>query len=324
MHKNPLLSIIIPTYNRPEFLPRAVQSALNAAPNGDVEVIVVPNGGDESWRESLFNLMNDSRLVVSPIGKGHANAARNHGLQLATGKYVRFLDDDDFFYSAVAVKQLEKLIELDADISYGQITKTDEVGKILEIAKQLDTDDFIEAAISPGNSTATCALVIKRSITENCVWDENINKNQDVYWAWELCKKHELKSFKFKQSVAAWVQHSKGIRVSKGHHKGLVAKTRVEYLLALHNKLKDRNRLTTSRKKAIAENLWSCIHDGMMFQPLFWLRIGQFAYTLDHKSRPNITLYKNTFIRRINPILIEMALIPWRWFRILLGKKYTT
>ena len=48
--KTPLLSVVIPTHARPEFLPRAIDSALQAGPEGGVEVIVVPNGGDQAWR----------------------------------------------------------------------------------------------------------------------------------------------------------------------------------------------------------------------------------------------------------------------------------
>ena len=92
----PLLSIIIPTYNRPQFIRRAVESALRSEPNGDVEIIIVPNGGDDTWKKSLADFLHNPKILVSPIEKGHANAARNHGLKLAKGKYIRFLDDDDF------------------------------------------------------------------------------------------------------------------------------------------------------------------------------------------------------------------------------------
>ncbi|MDU7564520.1 MAG: glycosyltransferase, partial [Acinetobacter baumannii] len=52
MERSPLLSVVIPTFGRPEFLTRAIDSALQAVVNNsEVEVIVVPNGKDDSWRE---------------------------------------------------------------------------------------------------------------------------------------------------------------------------------------------------------------------------------------------------------------------------------
>ena len=82
----PLLSVIIPTHNRPQYLPRAVESALQAAPNGNVEVIVVPNGGDETWKISLATLLKDKRIIVSPIEKGML--MRHVTVEMKHGKYL--------------------------------------------------------------------------------------------------------------------------------------------------------------------------------------------------------------------------------------------
>lgn len=320
----PLLSVIIPTHKRPQFLPRAIKSALQAASKGDVEVIVIPNGSDTSWQSVAEQFKNESRVKWHPIEQAHANAARNHGMKLAQGKYIRFLDDDDFFYPEAAQKQLEELIELDADISCGQITKTDETGNILELAQQLDTDDFIEAAIGRGHSTATCALVIKKCISNDCIWDEKINNNQDVYWAWELCKKQELKSFRFRQAVAAWVQHTNGVRVSKGHHRGETAKITANHLLDVLTALEDRNMLSLYRAHSASCILWNCIHFGIMFSPIYWIRISFVARNLSKDTTPNASIYSWRILKPINPLLVELGLVPWRWIKIMCGHKYET
>ncbi len=101
----PLVSIIIPTHNRPHFLPRAVDSALAGMPAGEVEVIVVPNGPDESWKQSLLPYKHNSSVRVIPITAANANIARNTGLAAANGEFVRFLDDDDYLIPEGAVKQ---------------------------------------------------------------------------------------------------------------------------------------------------------------------------------------------------------------------------
>src|SRR5690606_21298027 len=98
----PPLTVVLPTAGRPQFLPRAVDSALKAAPEGDVEVIVVPNGPDKSWRMALAPFQTDRRIRVAPVARAHANVARNHGLVLARGKYIRFLDDDDYLLPAAS------------------------------------------------------------------------------------------------------------------------------------------------------------------------------------------------------------------------------
>ncbi|AFY56182.1 glycosyl transferase [Rivularia sp. PCC 7116] len=101
---NILLSIIIPTYNRPHFLPRAVSSALQQTME-DIEVIVVDDGSDEP-----VNLPEHSRLRVIALGKNSGNAvARNVGLKAATGQYVTYLDDDDQLLPNMAQVSLDAL-----------------------------------------------------------------------------------------------------------------------------------------------------------------------------------------------------------------------
>ena len=95
---DPLVSVIIPTRNRPALLARAVESVAMQSVD-DVEVIVVNDGGDEPgpvlapYREAFR--APGRMLVVSQMPGRGPSAARNLGLRLARGRYVGFLDDDD-------------------------------------------------------------------------------------------------------------------------------------------------------------------------------------------------------------------------------------
>src|SRR3546814_303443 len=127
--KKPLLSVIIPTYKRPQYLPRAINSAVQAAPDGDVEVIVVPNGPDDSWKNVSKKYQSEPRVQWHSIATEHANVARNYGKQLARGKYIRFLDDDDYLLPA-ATKQLGIAVNTKAEITSGSVDLvTDEIGR---------------------------------------------------------------------------------------------------------------------------------------------------------------------------------------------------
>lgn len=86
----PQLSIIIPSYNRPHLLPRAVKSALEQTLE-DIEVVVVDDGSTEP-----VNLPEHPRLriVRLPENRGTA-AARNAGAEAARGRWITYLDDDD-------------------------------------------------------------------------------------------------------------------------------------------------------------------------------------------------------------------------------------
>lgn len=101
---NILLSIIIPSYNRPHFLPRAVKSALGQTIE-EVEVIVVDDGSDEP-----VTLAEHPRLKVIRLSQNSGNAvARNVGLKAAKGQYVTYLDDDDQLLPNMAQVSLDAL-----------------------------------------------------------------------------------------------------------------------------------------------------------------------------------------------------------------------
>ncbi|NJM47793.1 MAG: glycosyltransferase [Alkalinema sp. RU_4_3] len=89
----PLISVVIPTFNRPDLLTRAIESAL-AQTLGDIEVLVIINGPDEQTRSAVQHL-NDDRLQILQIPESGASLARMAGVRAATSDWIAFLDDDD-------------------------------------------------------------------------------------------------------------------------------------------------------------------------------------------------------------------------------------
>lgn len=91
---DPLISVVIPTINRPDLVCRAVRSALLQTFEA-IEVIVIVDGPDQATVEALHTL-DDSRIRVKmlPCNRGLAEA-RNEGVEAARGRWIAFLDDDD-------------------------------------------------------------------------------------------------------------------------------------------------------------------------------------------------------------------------------------
>src|SRR5690606_33579080 len=125
MDLKPLVSVIIPTYGRPTFLKRAIDSARESEDSSLVEVVVVPNGPDESWRRVAEQFKDAENVRFLPIATAHANAARNYGLLNAKGSYVRFLDDDDYLFPSAAHIQVEYLEKTGADVCSGLLLNVD-------------------------------------------------------------------------------------------------------------------------------------------------------------------------------------------------------
>jgi glycosyltransferase involved in cell wall biosynthesis len=91
-----LVSVIVPTYNRPEMLEECLRSILHQTyPN--IEIIVVNDGGVDVRKViDPLNRQNTITFLEHPANRGMA-AARNTGIAVARGKYLAYLDDDDSY-----------------------------------------------------------------------------------------------------------------------------------------------------------------------------------------------------------------------------------
>ncbi len=93
-HKNPLVSVIIPTYNRGWIVKEAIDSVL-AQDFADFELIVVDDGSTDNTFKILEEFESDIR-VIRQTNRG-VSAARNCGIQASVGRWIAFLDSDDLW-----------------------------------------------------------------------------------------------------------------------------------------------------------------------------------------------------------------------------------
>jgi len=105
----PLVSVVIPTYNRRETVTRAVDSALDQTLT-DREVIVVDDASTDGTVEALDRYADDPRVrVLAHETNRGGSAARNTGIEAARGQYVAFLDSDDVFHPEKLARQVDCL-----------------------------------------------------------------------------------------------------------------------------------------------------------------------------------------------------------------------
>jgi glycosyltransferase involved in cell wall biosynthesis len=105
LNDRPLVSIIIPTYNRSKILPRAVNSALNQSYK-NLEVIIVDDASADNTSETVAGIKDARVRYVRHVNNMGLSAARNSGIKIARGKYINFLDDDDEIHRLKLEKQL--------------------------------------------------------------------------------------------------------------------------------------------------------------------------------------------------------------------------
>lgn len=95
--ERPFFSIIIPTYNRCEFVLKTLASVLAQQFPG-FEVIVIDDGGTDQTKEKV-QALRDDRVIYHWIANGERAAARNYGASVAKGIYLNFFDSDDLMNS---------------------------------------------------------------------------------------------------------------------------------------------------------------------------------------------------------------------------------
>jgi len=178
INKNEIvISIIVPVYNVEKFLPSCIESIVSQT-YSNFELIIVNDGSKDSSGQ-ICNLFakNDARIkVVHQENKGLVNA-RKSGLQIASGKYVLYIDGDDYVESNFCELLIKETYNFNADIVIGgyirnyrgrMITvknilpagryENDEIEKIWE--KMIFTGDFF----SHGISTYSWGKLFRRDI----------------------------------------------------------------------------------------------------------------------------------------------------------------
>ncbi|MEM1138015.1 MAG: glycosyltransferase family 2 protein, partial [Bacteroidota bacterium] len=112
----PFFSIILPSYNRAHFLPKAIESVQSQIFE-NWELIVVDDGSKDDTKEVVsYYIQSDGRIRYIWQENAERSAARNNGIRQAKGEYICFLDSDDYylpnhlssFYKLIKEKELSK------------------------------------------------------------------------------------------------------------------------------------------------------------------------------------------------------------------------
>ncbi|WP_136808439.1 glycosyltransferase family 2 protein [Desulfosediminicola flagellatus] len=306
---NPLLSVIIPTYGRPSYLNRAVDSALCDMASYDVEVLVIPNGPDDSWRGPLEKYRDIPSIHVYPISIAHANVARNIGLKQATGTYIRFLDDDDYLIAGNADKQIQLLEQTGAEICSGLIENVDSDLSSLGILSFPETQDFVSAVLTLSGFRLPVGNLFRREtlITTGAKWREDLPRAQDLMWMIDLAKQREWKWVHFPKPVGVWFQHE-GDRLSTVKPRNDKPIQIINALFDLYEKLDKNQRLTTERLETLSSLLWNYIHWRFPYDMIYWTKVAHRTLRIAPDSRPDHAIFENAWLKHANPLLAELIL----------------
>src|SRR6056297_1399486 len=104
----PTVSVIVPTYNRADSLPRTIDSVL-AQTHDDLELVVVDDASTDDTETVVERYEDDRVTYLEHATNRGGSAARNTGIRASDGDYVAFLDSDDEWHPEKLERQVREL-----------------------------------------------------------------------------------------------------------------------------------------------------------------------------------------------------------------------
>ncbi|OYR42852.1 glycosyltransferase family A protein [Halorubrum sp. Hd13] len=183
------VSVVIPTYERPEFLPGSIKTAVEQTYD-DIEVIVIDDGSKELYADKMVSEFSESVSCVRHEDNKGLSAARNTGIRNANGEYIAFLDDDDRWHKTKIARQVEA------------IKKDKQVGLVTCLVASISPDNEIiycetsapdgdcseELLIGNSIGTPSRVLVRRKAINDVGAFDESLPTKQDWDFYMRLCQ----------------------------------------------------------------------------------------------------------------------------------------
>lgn len=191
----PLVSVIIPTYNRQATIIRALDSVLDQT-YSNLEVIIVDDASTDSTVQ-MVNAYRDNRvhLICIPVNGG-ANAARNRGIAAARGRYIAFQDSDDEWDRDKLQIQIEDMLHRGLAASFCAhrlIQGMNETIVPKDYEDKEKYEDDLRKVLSERNVISTQTLIVRKDVFGVIGdFDEEMPRLQDYEFVIRLAQKEKI------------------------------------------------------------------------------------------------------------------------------------
>ena len=182
---NPLISVVITTHYRNELLTEAIESVL-AQEYEPVELIVVDDSG-EGHAEPVLDGYDEVIGVVKAENEG-CSPARTAGVELATGEYVHFLDDDDRFLEGKLSKTAAVLME-NPDVGVAYTGVKQDTGWYKYPDPEMAGDVLTQALRFETFPCYTCSMLVRRDLLTDVLPLPQLTAANDSYYMIELARR---------------------------------------------------------------------------------------------------------------------------------------
>lgn len=275
------VSIIIPTYNRLWSLPKTIESCRKVSCCS--EIIVVDDGSVDGTWEWLSEQKDVIKIRQENLGK---DWAVNKGFAIANGKYIKFLDSDDTLITGVTDQQYNLAESMKADIVVSGYEVVDESGNIIASKEYVQTNDFIAQQLGECDGSHYSAFLFKRDFIANIPHRQEFGVRDDRMFILEVALQRPCLAVL--PAPAVRLLHHQNERLQ--FPKGLKAAVTNYYHLRIYNhilrELAQRGELTTRRRKAACNILWTLSHFIAYTHIDEACEVAEWIYCLDPDFQP--------------------------------------
>lgn len=186
-----LISIVIPTYNRGGLIRDCVENLLRQTYQS-FEIIVVDDGSLDNTKE-VMEQMNDSRIRYYRLEQNQgACAARNKGVELSRGNYIAFQDSDDLWDEKKLEKQMDYLIEHDADVVFCSMRRVKDGKTQFVVPERFIPDSQIMKELCKSSCISTQMIFGKKSCFLEERFDTAMPRYQDYDLMLRIAQKYKV------------------------------------------------------------------------------------------------------------------------------------
>lgn len=186
-----LVSIIVPVYNTEKYLHRCIDSILGQSYR-NLEVILVDDGSyDNSKIICAKYAVIDKRIKVICQENAGVSIARNTGLDVAEGKYICFVDSDDYIDSELIYDNLKLLNDTNADIvcfNRMDVYGNNKLEKVLSYSSKLNTLDIIKGIYLGTLSGNVTDKMFKTLVTKDARFPGYLKSAEDIHMMTSILK----------------------------------------------------------------------------------------------------------------------------------------
>ncbi|EKB48713.1 Hyaluronan synthase [Cecembia lonarensis LW9] len=183
-----MISILIPNYNKSQFLNETIESIINQNYNNWECIIVDDNSTDNSWDILKRFAESDDRIKLfkrpSDLPKG-GNTCRNYAFSLAQGEYIQWFDSDDLMEADLLYRRVEVLAKLNLDfvVADGRISK-DGVYSVSIFSPLVVIPEFYKGFGLMNPPWVVNSVLFRKEFVERnkLSWDEAIRGFQDLHF----------------------------------------------------------------------------------------------------------------------------------------------